>query len=126
MLRDIGIRTEPAYNLSIVVFDRLGPRQKPAIGPIMSTQRKRIFPVRSVGKTLLDAFDDTIDMVWMMDLLPSPPSHLFQRRACIIEPAFVVPLNVPGAVSHPCKLSDVVSNGLKSFLVFTDHGFGGF
>jgi hypothetical protein len=67
---------------------------------------------------VFDALDDTVDMVGMMNFLPSPALHLFERGAGIVVPTFVVPVDPARLVGGPGKLTDVVGKFAKARLAF--------
>src|SRR4029079_10850305 len=67
-----------------------------------------IFPRFSGGECDFDAFDNPAHLIWMMDLLPAPALHLFQRGTCVLVPAVVVPKDVTLPVRHPGKLRNGV------------------
>lgn len=59
---------------------------------------------------MLDAFDDPVDMVGMVDLAPAPAHHFLGRRAGIFVPALVVPVDPAVLVGHPGELGQRIGH----------------
>ena len=93
LLGDVGVGAEPANNVAGLVADRQSAREEPAVGAVAAAQGKRVLPGVPVSKLLPDVRDDTMEMVGMVQLLPSPPLHLFMRRSGIVVPTLVVPIS---------------------------------
>jgi hypothetical protein len=67
---------------------------------------------------LTNTIDDALDMVGMVNFLPTPALHVFKSGAGIVVPAFVVPINPTLGVGGPGELADVVGELSKAHLAF--------
>jgi hypothetical protein len=61
----------------------------------------------------------TVDMLGVMNFLPSPALHLFERGAGIVVPALVVPVDPARLVGSPGELTDVIGKFAKASFAFT-------
>src|SRR6185437_9153606 len=104
LIGNIGVRAEPAKNFSASASDGNSAGKEPAVLAVFASQRKGVLPDFAGLPGMLDALDHTVDVVGVLDLLPSPTLHFFQTCASVIEPALVVPEDPAGRVRHPCKL----------------------
>src|SRR5688500_7663827 len=62
--------------------------------------------------------DDPIEVVGMMDFLPSPSLHLFEGRTCIFVPTPVVPKDPSRGIGHPGELRHMVGQRPKPLFAF--------
>src|SRR5581483_2391882 len=92
--------------------------KKPAVLPIVSTERKCILPRLAAFKVAQEFFLHPLEMVWMMDCLPTPALHLFQGGAGIVEPALIIPKNPTIRVRHPGQLRNIFSERPKAGFAF--------
>src|SRR5262249_49981001 len=108
LLGHVRIGAEPANDLARLVADRQGAREEPPVGTVAPAQGKRVLPGRAVLEAAADAADDAVDVIGMMHLLPAPALHLLERRARVVVPAPVVPVDPALLVRRPGELADVV------------------
>ena len=91
-----------------LIADWQSTREKPAVAAIATAQRECVLPGRPGLEALADPLHHTVDVIGMVHLLPAPPLHLFERRAGVVVPALVVPVDPTRPVGGPGKLTDVV------------------
>jgi hypothetical protein len=65
-----------------------------------------------------NALDNTIYMLGMADLLPTPALHVFKGGTGIVVPTLVVPVNPTIGVGGPGELADVVGEFVEAHLAF--------
>src|SRR5579871_738195 len=80
---------------------RIGRAQEPAVVAILATQGERVLPRRAAFETVSDALDDPIYMIRVMDLLPAPTLHLWERCPGIFIPTLVVPVDPALSIRCP-------------------------
>src|SRR6516162_841769 len=119
LLSDVGVCSKPTDHLVFFIFDRESARKEPSVLAILAAQRKGIFPRLSCVKGDFDTFDYSAHFIRVMNFLPTPSLHLFERRAGVIVPAIIVPKNVSFLVCHPCKLRNGIGECAKLSLVLT-------
>ena len=61
-------------------------------------------------------FDDAIDVIGVMQLVPAVTPHVLERCPRVVEPALVVPEDGAGLVGHPGKLRHVVGERAEARL----------
>src|SRR4029077_18850750 len=98
-----------ADDLTFIIVNRQGSGKKPSILTIFAPKRKSILPRLTGRERTLDTFHHASHFFGMMDFLPAPPLHFFQRGSSVIVPTLVVPENVTFGIRHPCKLRNGVS-----------------
>jgi hypothetical protein len=69
-------------------------------------------------RSIVNALDDTIYMLGMVNLLPVPTLHIFEGRSCVVVPTLVVPVNPTTGVGGPGELADVVGELAKAQFAF--------
>src|SRR5579863_4117295 len=116
--RDVCVGAEPTDHLACLVADRQGARKEPAVAAICATQRKCVFPGRSAFKTFSEFSHDTVDMVGVVNLAPTPALHVLESGPGIVEPALVEPVCPAGAIGGPGELADVVGELMESGFAF--------
>ena len=104
MLGNIGVSAEPARHLALCIEDWKRTRKKPSVFTGLTAQRKGVLPGLAGSKCNLDPFNHSVDLIRVMDLLPTPSFHLLERGAGVIVPPVVIPKNVTFTVSHPGEL----------------------
>src|ERR1700675_2310841 len=75
---NVGVRTEPAQNISLRIADGNGLRGEPAVVAISISEGKRVFPDLAALETFPDFGHDLLATVWMMYVLPTPACPLLQ------------------------------------------------
>jgi hypothetical protein len=101
LLGNVSVSPEPTDNSTFCVFNRKRARQKPPVFTTLTSQGKRIFPWDAGREGRFNSFDDSTDFVRMMDFLPAPTLHVFERGAGIVVPAIIVPKDVTLTIRHP-------------------------
>src|SRR4029077_2259604 len=118
LLRDIDIGPEPTDHIAGLVAEGQSAREEPAIATIATTQRECVLPRCSGFKALLNPMYNPINMFGMVHFLSAPALHFFKRRAGVVVPSFVVPIDPALLVGGPGKLTDVVGQLPKARLAF--------
>src|SRR6266446_1359665 len=86
---DVGIRSEPFDNLSIVVERRSRTEEKPTIHAIETAQSSFNFTWLARGQNGSPVVHKALQVVWMNRNRPAPTPGLFDRDARIVEPALI-------------------------------------
>src|SRR6266851_4717871 len=94
---DVGIRSEPFDNLSIVVERRSGTEEKPTIHAIETAQSSFSFTRLARSRDGSPVVHKAFHIIRMKGTRPAPIACLFGREARIVEPALIE--EVSGAVS---------------------------
>lgn len=107
-LGNIGVGTEPMLDTAMLIADRQRPRKKPPVLALFASERKRVFPRLARIERMPDFPNHPVDVIWMMDFLPAPTLHFLKRRAGVIKPTLIVPVNPTRGVGHPGELAHVI------------------
>jgi hypothetical protein len=62
-------------------------------------------------------------MLGVMNFLPSPALHLFERCAGVVVPALVVPVDPTGLVGSPGELTDIIGQLAEARLAVAQRHF---
>src|ERR1700730_10709957 len=107
-LGNIGVGTEPMLDTAMLIADWQRPRKKPPVLALFASERKRVFPRLASVERMPNFLNHSVDVIWMMDLLPAPALPFLKGRAGVIEPTLIVPVNPTRGVRHPRELAHVI------------------
>jgi hypothetical protein len=123
-LRDIGIRAEPAEDGAVTVANRQCAGEKPAVLSVLASEREGVFPGRAGREAPLDALNDLLDVVGVVDCSPPPPLHLIEGGTGVVVPALVIPIDPTAWIGHPRELRDGVRERSEPFLLHANRIVG--
>src|SRR5262249_53499978 len=97
----------------------------PSVITVTASQWKSVLPRHAVLETSLNALDDAVGMVRMMQFLPAPAPYFLKGRSCVIEPTLVEPVPLSTIVGRPCELADAVGKFAEARLALTQRLLAG-
>src|SRR4029077_1988163 len=104
LLGNVGVSSKPARNFALSIEDGKRTRKEPSVFTRFTLEWKGVLPRLAGCERNLDTFNHSVDLIRVMDLLPTPSFHLLQRGSGVLVPAVVVPKNVTFTVGHPGEL----------------------
>src|ERR1700719_2365952 len=124
---DVGIRSEPSDNLSIVVERRSRTEEKPTIHAIETAQPSFNFTWLARRENGSPVGHKSVHIVRMKGTRPAPIARLFGREARIVEPALIEEVSGTVSTSGPGERRNRVNhntNALRLMSLFGTIGCG--
>src|SRR6267143_1208796 len=110
---DVGIRSEPFDNLSIVVERRSRTEEKPTIHAIETAQSSFNFTWLARSQNGSPVVHKSVQIVRVKGSRPAPITRLFGREAGIFEPALIEEVSGAVGTSGPRECGYRVNNKPK-------------
>src|SRR5579884_1027862 len=104
LLAYVGVGPKPADHIAGIILHRHAASEKRTEAPIRAAQRKHHLEWLAGCDRGTPAFENGRETLGIVNRLPAPTRHRFSRRACVLVPPLVVPVDPAVRLCHPGKL----------------------